>query len=109
MINMRLILFLLILWCVPVFAQQMAVPELHQQVTDLTNTLSSPEQQSLTLQLQKIAQNTQAQVAILVVPSTGEDTIEQYATRVFDSWKLGDAQRNDGILLLVPGKIMLSV
>ncbi len=101
MINMRLILFLLILWCVPVFAQQMAVPELHQQVTDLTNTLSSPEQQSLTLQLQKIAQNTQAQVAILVVPSTGEDTIEQYATRVFDSWKLGDAQRNDGILLLV--------
>ncbi|WP_433818405.1 TPM domain-containing protein [Escherichia marmotae] len=101
MINMRLILFLLILWCVPVFAQQMAVPELHQQVTDLTDTLSSPEQQSLTLQLQKIAQNTQAQVAILVVPSTGEDTIEQYATRVFDSWKLGDAQRNDGILLLV--------
>ncbi|ENR2392518.1 TPM domain-containing protein, partial [Escherichia coli] len=44
---------------------------------------------------------TRAQVAVLVVPSTGDDSIEQYATRVFDSWKLGDKQRNDGILLLV--------
>ena len=35
------------------------------------------------------------------MPSTGDDSIEQYATRVFDSWKLGDKQRNDGILLLV--------
>lgn len=82
-------------------AQQIAVPELRQQVTDITGTLSTSEQQSLTQQLQDITHKTRAQVAVLVVPSTGDDSIEQYATRVFDSWKLGDKQRNDGILLLV--------
>lgn len=70
-------------------------------MTDITGTLSTSEQQSLTQQLQDITHKTRAQVAVLVVPSTGDDSIEQYATRVFDSWKLGDKQRNDGILLLV--------
>lgn len=82
-------------------AQQIAVPELRQQVTDITGTLSTSEQQSLTQQLQDITHKTRAQVAVLVVPSTGDDSIEQYATRVFDNWRLGDAKRNDGILIIV--------
>ncbi|HDX9860687.1 TPA: YgcG family protein [Escherichia coli] len=98
---MRIILFLLTLWCLPVLAQQIAVPELRQQVTDITGTLSTSEQQSLTQQLQNITQKTRAQVAVLIVPSTGDDSIEQYATRVFDNWRLGDAKRNDGILIIV--------
>lgn len=101
MIVMRIILFLLTLWCLPVLAQQIAVPELRQQVTDITGTLSTSEQQSLTQQLQDIIQKTRAQVAVLIVPSTGDDSIEQYATRVFDNWRLGDAKRNDGILIIV--------
>lgn len=101
MIVIRIILFLLTLWCLPVLAQQIAVPELRQQVTDITGTLSTSEQQSLTQQLQDITQKTRAQVAVLIVPSTGDDSIEQYATRVFDNWRLGDAKRNDGILIIV--------
>lgn len=101
MIVMRIILFLLTLWCLPVLAQQIAVPDLRQQVTDITGTLSTSEQQSLTQQLQDITQKTRAQVAVLIVPSTGDDSIEQYATRVFDNWRLGDAKRNDGILIIV--------
>lgn len=38
---------------------------------------------------------------MLVVDTTGDETIEQYATRVFDSWKPGDKDRDDGVLLLV--------
>ena len=101
MIIMRLIFFLLTLWCLPGLTQQIAVPELRQQVTDITGTLSTSEQQSLTRQLQDITQKTRAQVAVLIVPSTGDDSIEQYATRVFNNWRLGDAKRNDGILIIV--------
>ncbi|MCH6735571.1 hypothetical protein AXK33_08715 [Escherichia coli] len=93
--------FLLTLWCLPGLTQQIAVPELRQQVTDITGTLSTSEQQSLTQQLQDITQKTRAQVAVLIVPSTGDDSIEQYATRVFNNWRLGDAKRNDGILIIV--------
>ncbi len=41
------------------------------------------------------------QIAVLIVPTTKDETIEQYATRVFDNWRLGDAKRNDGILIVV--------
>jgi uncharacterized protein len=33
--------------------------------------------------------------------TTGEEAIEEYATRVFEAWKPGDAARDDGILVLV--------
>ncbi|HFO9836838.1 TPA: YgcG family protein, partial [Escherichia coli] len=35
------------------------------------------------------------------IPTTKDETIEQYATRVFNNWRLGDAKRNDGILIIV--------
>ncbi len=41
------------------------------------------------------------QITVLIVPTTKDETIEQYATRVFDNWRLGDAKRNDGILIIV--------
>ncbi|MFX5476420.1 TPM domain-containing protein, partial [Acinetobacter baumannii] len=42
-----------------------------------------------------------AQVAILMVPSTYPDSIEAYATRVFEAWKLGRKGIDDGVLVLV--------
>lgn len=95
---MRIVLLILTLLCGHVAAADVAVPDLRQQVTDLTGTLSSTEISALTQQAQKLAP---AQVAVLVVPTTGPDSIEQFATRVFDKWQLGDKQRSDGVLLLV--------
>src|SRR5690606_21850836 len=42
-----------------------------------------------------------AQLAVLIVPTTGDDTVETYARRVFDAWKLGREGVDDGILFLV--------
>ncbi len=95
---MRLFWLLLAFFCSHVGATLVAIPDLHQQVTDLSGTLSREQISTLTRQTRQLAP---AQVAILVVPTTGEDTIEQYATRVFDKWKLGDKTRSDGVLLLV--------
>ena len=38
---------------------------------------------------------------MLIVPTTAPETIEQYATRVFDAWKLGRKGVDDGVLVLV--------
>lgn len=95
---MHLIWLILTLFCSQASATPVAVPELRQQVTDLSGTLNQAQIRVLTGQTRQLAP---AQVAILVVPTTGEETIEQYATRVFDTWKLGDKTRNDGVLLLV--------
>ncbi|EFP71342.1 conserved hypothetical protein [Shigella dysenteriae 1617] len=45
-----------------------------------------------------MTQKSHAQLVVLVVETTGDETIEQYATRVFDSWKPGDKDRDDGVL-----------
>lgn len=92
---MRVIVFLLIFFSFQSLA--VPVPELRYQVTDLTHTLSEAQTNALTQEVHAIP----GQVAILVVPTSGEETIEQYTTRVFDAWKLGDQKRDDGILLLV--------
>jgi uncharacterized protein len=42
-----------------------------------------------------------AAIAVLIVPTTQPEAIEQYAIRVVDEWKVGRANIDDGILVLV--------
>lgn len=78
-----------------------AVPALKQRVTDLTATLDASQSAALDAQLAALEAEKGAQVAVLIVASTGADSIEAYATRAFEQWKLGRKGVDDGILLLV--------
>jgi len=78
-----------------------SVPELHARVTDQTATLTPPQRASLEAKLAALEQRKGAQVAVLIVPTTQPETIEQYATRVFDAWKLGRRGVDDGVLVIV--------
>ena len=77
------------------------VPALHARVTDETATLTPPERTSLEAKLAALEQRKGAQLAVLIVPTTAPETIEQYATRVFDAWKLGRKDVDDGVLVIV--------
>lgn len=98
---MRIFIFLLAFFCPSAFATQIPVPELPVYVNDVTGTLTNSEINALAGQIKNLTQRNLAQMVVLVVDTTGDETIEQYATRVFDSWKPGDKDRDDGILLLV--------
>lgn len=99
---MRLILFVLtLLVSLAARAETVAVPALQQRVTDTTHTLSAQASSSITQTLAQFEKDTGHQLAVLLVDTTGDETIEQYATRVFDSWKLGDKKRDDGMLLIL--------
>ena len=74
---------------------------LDQRVIDLTNTLDSGTAQRLKQQLADLEQRKGAQVAVLLVPTTGSADIEGYANQLFRAWKLGRKDVNDGILLVV--------
>ncbi len=77
------------------------MPALSKRVTDLTATLDDGQQQALETRLAALEERKGAQVVVLIVPTTGPDTIEQFATRVFDQWKLGRQKVDDGILFVV--------
>ena len=79
----------------------MAVPKLNARVTDLTGTLTAEQRQALETRLAQFEAHKGAQIAVLLVPTTQPETIEQYARRVLDEWKLGRKGIDDGALLLV--------
>ncbi|WP_439865018.1 TPM domain-containing protein [Pseudomonas antarctica] len=74
---------------------------LDQRVIDLTNTLDAAITTRLKNQLAALEQRKGAQVAVLLVPTTGGASIEDYANTVFRAWKLGRKDVDDGILLVV--------
>ncbi|BCQ36709.1 MULTISPECIES: TPM domain-containing protein [Erwinia] len=82
-------------------AATVAVPTLQQRVTDDAGVLSATDVQQITTQIVALEKKTGHQLAVLTVDTTGDDSIEQFATRVFDAWKLGDKQRDDGLLLVM--------
>jgi uncharacterized protein len=80
---------------------EVAVPPLKARVTDLTATLSREQQTRLEQELQNFEAKKGSQLAVLIVPTTQPETIEQYGIRVVDSWKLGRKGVDDGALLLI--------
>ncbi|WP_411879115.1 TPM domain-containing protein [Polaromonas sp. YR568] len=85
----------------PAAAAQVPVPPYSARVLDTTATLDTAQIAALNAQILALEADTQAAIVVYMLPTTGEEAIEEYATRVFEAWKLGDAKRDDGILVLV--------
>jgi uncharacterized protein len=82
-------------------AADVAVPPLSGRVVDQTGTLSSGDIASLTQTLKSLEARKGSQVAVLIVPTTAPETIEQYSIRVAEAWKIGRKKIDDGALLVV--------
>lgn len=85
----------------PVWAQYQAIPKLDNWLVDTTGTFNPAQKQALSDRLKAFEENKGAQIFVLVVPTTGNEVIEQYARRVYDQWKIGREKIDDGILLVV--------
>src|ERR1700689_4726566 len=77
------------------------VPPLAARVTDLTATLSPAQKSALEQTLAEFEQRKGSQIAVLMLPSTKPEDIEQYGIRVADQWKLGRKGIDDGLILIV--------
>lgn len=77
------------------------MPALKARVTDLTQTLSADQQTQLEAKLTAFEREKGSQIAVLIVPTTQPEDIAQYSIRVVDTWKLGRAKQDDGILILL--------
>jgi uncharacterized protein len=102
---MRLVqagLLALLLFCcgAPAFAD-VAVPALTGRVVDQTGTLSSSEQADLSRTLADFEKRKGSQIAVLIVPTTQPESIEQFSIRVAEAWKIGRSKVDDGAILVV--------
>ncbi|MGY2903552.1 TPM domain-containing protein [Bradyrhizobium sp. URHC0002] len=94
------ILALLLCWACSALAL-VAVPPLSGQVVDQTGTLSAGDIAALTQTLKDLETRKGSQVAVLIVPTTDGEAIEQYSLRVAEAWKIGRKKIDDGALLVI--------
>ena len=95
---------ILLLWACLVgsgWAELAPVLALKQRVTDLTNTLTAQQQAHIEQVLSDLEKTRGSQVAVLIVPTTRPEAIEDYSLRVVEKWKLGRKDVDDGVLLLI--------
>lgn len=69
-------------------------------VTDYSNTLSPEQRQALEQKLVAFNDATSTQVAVVLMKSTGGYDISDYAVQLFNKWKIGQANKNNGVLIL---------
>jgi uncharacterized protein len=84
-----------------VFSQR-EIPELWGvRVHDEASVLSAQTVEQLEAQLKLHEDSTSNQIAILIIPSLDGEAIEDYALRVAEKWKLGQKDKDNGVLLLI--------
>ena len=74
---------------------------LDRRVIDLTATLDSATQERMVHKLEALEQRRGAQIAVMLLPNLGQQSIEALSNQLFRAWKLGRKGVDDGILLLV--------
>ena len=77
------------------------VPYLTGRITDNAEILSPAARERLSSQLKAHEAATTNQIAVLTVPSLDGDSIEEFAVQVFESWKLGQKGKDNGVLVVV--------
>lgn len=100
----RLIIIALLIW--PVFAQAQSWP-VHENtfVNDYANVIDDEAEIRITRSLQSLREETGVEATVLTIftrwgyESAG--SLEEFSTGLFNHWGIGDADKNDGILILV--------
>lgn len=70
-------------------------------VNDYANVLTVETKEGLEKQLMVFNASTTNEIAVVTVPDLGGVTIEEYAVKLFEKWKIGKAKEDNGVLLLV--------
>jgi len=77
------------------------IPYLTGRVVDEANIISAGERDQLSAMLKAHEAATTNQVVVLTVPTIGQASIEEYAVKVFEAWKLGHKGKDNGVLVVV--------
>lgn len=80
---------------------QIAVPPLTDHINDYAGILSKQTREQLEKELQQHEDSTSNQIVILTIASLKGESIEEAANRIFNTWQLGQKEKNNGVLVLI--------
>ena len=77
------------------------IPFFRGYVTDQADLISDGMKVKLENYLKDFENSESTQIFVLTVPSLGGKVIEQYSIEVAEAWKIGQAGKDNGVLLLI--------
>ena len=99
----KIFLFIILLL---VFTQIFAlkVPKLIGHINDYAGILSQQEKNTLERMLISVENKTSSQIVLLTIPSLKGESLEDFSLNVVETWKIGQKEFDNGILLLIAMK-----
>ncbi|HMG67217.1 MAG TPA: TPM domain-containing protein [Chitinophagaceae bacterium] len=70
-------------------------------VNDYTNTLTPEQVQALEQKLVAYDDSTSSQIAVVIIPTTGDYPLEEVSLKIIRDWGVGGKEHSNGIVLLV--------
>ena len=77
------------------------LPNLNQPVIDQAKVLNNAEIEQLNQKILNLYHQGKAQIGIIIVPTTGQEAIFDFALRTAETWQLGSAKRDNGLLIAI--------
>jgi uncharacterized protein len=90
-----------IVCCLVTVAFALDFPQLTGRVVDQANVMTPESRADLEAKLKDLEDKSGIQLVVATVKSLQGSDVETYANELFRTWKLGQAQKNNGVLLLV--------
>ncbi len=102
-------------WCVALLVFVLAAPlraetvdsvpnPLHQQrwwVSDGAKAINNDDTLAINRAIEDLKVRTGAEIAVVTVQNTGDDSAKEFATALFNRWKVGQKGKDNGIVLLM--------
>lgn len=100
---MKIILILCFLG-IGVTATELDYPSSVGWVNDFANVISADDKRQMSNLVQELNDKTKVEIAVVTLPTIGEEAVETYAVKLFEKWKLGEKGKDNGILILLAVK-----
>src|ERR1700678_4029822 len=91
----------LLFLCLTSFAFAFNFPALTGRIVDQAGVIQSGTRSDIEEMLKNLEDKSGIQLVVATVKSLEGSDIETYANQLFRAWKLGEAKKNNGVLLLV--------
>jgi uncharacterized protein len=80
---------------------QRNLPSLNEPIIDEANILTAVEKQQIEQTILSLYQTGKGQIGVVIVPTTGQEGIFDYALRLAETWQLGSKKHDNGLLIVV--------
>lgn len=87
--------------CLASLALALDFPPLTGRVVDQADIMTAQSRNDLEMKLKELEDKSSIQLVVATVKSLQGSDVETYSNELFRYWKLGEARKNNGVLLLV--------